>query len=383
MLYNRFFENRKEEENYIKEVKSFISDVYQDKYEKEDLKEKIESYYMRVTRVTSNYRMEVGRFTRIIENWDNNNIPKDTIIKMLSSEYPTKIELLKAKETAENMLSIWMELCEELDRIRAENRNFNKTLCFSNIRELIKENPDVKIGQIESAAGIRLGYMSRLEKGDNAAEPSVEFIVTAAKLLKVSVDTLISVDLANLTHTEKYLVNFIEKLKSDTLNEKLNWNTETEFQLNRQLVDCNGVSTHPLFTLETYYRQTECEYPEEVTDNVYVSKTFGPNTSINGDCFNLKLKNGSTFYLMNIVKDVHRVNDKSAFVKEAVMYVPRGKTQVLATTQDEYPIAQLLEELYVIVKERMIHPQVNNDVMNVIDAFMKNDFADDSDALPF
>ena len=383
MLYNRFFENRKDEEKYIKEVKSFISDVYQDKYEKEDLKEKIESYYMRVTRVTSNYRMEVGRFTRIIENWDSHNTPQDTIMKMITSEYKTKVELLKAKEIAENMLSIWMELCEELDRIRAENRNFNKTLCFSNIRELIKENPDVKIGQIESAAGIRLGYMSRLEKGDNAAEPSVEFIVTAAKLLNVSVDTLISVDLANLTATEKYLVNFIEKLKSDTLNEKLNWNTETEFQLNRQLVDCNGVSTHPLLTLETYYRQTECEYPEEVTDNVYVSKTFGPNTRINGDCFNLKLKNGSTFYLMNIVKDVHRVNDKSAFVKEAVMYVPHGKTQVLATTQDEYPIAQLLEELYVIVKERMIHPQVNNDVMNVIDAFMKNDFADDPDALPF
>ena len=226
--------------------------------------------------------------------------------------------------------------------------------------------------------------MSRLEKGDNAAEPSVEFIVTAAKLLNVSVDTLISMDLANLTSTEKYLVSFIEKLKSDTIQEKIYWNVETQFDLDRQLVDCNGESTHPLFSLETYYRQSECEYPDEVTDNVYVSKTFGPNTSINGDCYNLRLKNGSTFYLMNIVKDVHRVGDNSAFVKEAVMYVPRGRTQVLATTQDDYPIGHLLEELYSTVKDRMKHPQVNNDVMTAIDAFMKDDLEDDpEEPLPF
>jgi len=378
MLVDRFFEDKNAEIKYRDKVKGFLTTVHLGNYQKED----VESYYLRVTRITQGYRMEATRLKRALENWDNT--PKATIVKMLSSKYNTKAELLKDLEETEKALNEWMELCEELDKIRTANRNFNKSLCFSNIRELIKDNPDVKIGQIEKEAGIRLGYMSRLEKGDNAAEPSVEFIVTAAKLLNVSVDTLISVDLANLTSTEKYLVSFIEKLKSDTIMEKINWNVETEFELDRQLVDCNGVSTHPLLSLETFYRQTECEYPEEVTDNVYVSKTFGPNTSIHGDCFNLRLKNGSTFYLMNIAKDVHYTNDKSAFVKEAVMYVPRGKTQVLATTQDEYPIGQLLEELYSTIKERMKHPQVNNDVMTAIDAFMKDDLEDDpEEPLPF
>lgn len=377
MWNKRFFESKVSELDYKKQVRGFITTVHLGNYQKEE----IEDYYQRVTRIASGYRMEVTRLKRASENWDTNQ--EELMIKMFSSKYKTKAELLTDLEETEKELNEWMELCEELDKIRNENRNFNKTLCFSNIRELLKENPDVKIGQIEKEAGIRLGYMSRLEKGDNAAEPSVEFIVTAAKLLNVTVDTLISIDLSRLTSTEKYLVNFIEKLKTDTLKEKLNWDVETEFALNRQLVDCNGVSRHPLFTLETFYRATECEYPEEVTENVYVSKTFGPNTSINGDCFNLRLKNGSTFYLMNLVKDVHKVNDKKAFVKEAIMYVPRGKTQVLATTHDEYPIAELLEDLYLTVKERMNHPQVNNDVMNVIDAFMKNDFVDDPDELPF
>lgn len=361
-------------------IKGFIEVAKQGHVEKEEVLD----YYQLASRKVGEFRMKSMRIKGLINNWGEDLDDPRGIYKAIVSKYNTKAEAIADQEIMKNEMKEWMNLCEELDAIRNQHKNFNKTICFSNIRELLKDNSDVKIGQIEKEAGIRLGYMSRLEKGDNAAEPSVEFIVTAAKLLNVSVDTLISMDLANLTSTEKYLVSFIEKLKSDTIQEKIYWNVETQFDLDRQLVDCNGESTHPLFSLETYYRQSECEYPDEVTDNVYVSKTFGPNTSINGDCYNLRLKNGSTFYLMNIVKDVHRVGDNSAFVKEAVMYVPRGRTQVLATTQDEYPIGQLLEELYSTIKERMKHPQVNNDVMTAIDAFMKDDLEDDpEEPLPF
>lgn len=361
-------------------IKGFIEVAKQGHVEKEEVLD----YYQLASRKVGEFRMKSMRIKGLINNWGEDLDDPRGIYKAIVSKYNTKAEAIADQEIMKNEMKEWMDLCEELDAIRNQHKNFNKTICFSNIRELLKDNSDVKIGQIEKEAGIRLGYMSRLEKGDNAAEPSVEFIVTAAKLLNVSVDTLISMDLANLTSTEKYLVSFIEKLKSDTIQEKIYWNVETQFDLDRQLVDCNGESTHPLFSLETYYRQSECEYPDEVTDNVYVSKTFGPNTSINGDCYNLRLKNGSTFYLMNIVKDVHRVGDNSAFVKEAVMYVPRGRTQVLATTQDDYPIGHLLEELYSTVKDRMKHPQVNNDVMTAIDAFMKDDLEDDpEEPLPF
>lgn len=374
---NRLYEININDLEYKKEVKDFLVKVELDDYKKED----IETYYQRVARKTTEYRMVVFRLKRLLDNWGKN--PEETVFKMLSTKYSTKAELLKGVEESEKELSEWQELCLQLEKIRNENRNFNKSLCFSNIRELLKENPEVKIGQIEKEAGIRLGYMARLEKGDNPAEPSIEFIVTAAKLLNVTVDTLLYKDLANLSPTERYLVNFIEKLKIDTNDNKLNWKVETPFELTRNFIDINGNSLHPLFSLQTFYRKTEIEYPEEVTENVYVSKTFGPNTWINGDCFNLRLKNGATIYLMDIVKDVHRVNDKSAYVKEAIMYVPNGKTQVLATTRDEYPIGTLLEELHSIVKEYMKHPPVNNDVMYAIDAFMNNDLSDDEQVLPF
>ena len=69
--------------------------------------------------------------------------------------------------------------------------HYDKYQVFSNIRYHLNKNPNVKIGQIEKAAGIRLGYMARLIKEDNNTEPSVKFICKAAQMLGVSVDQLI------------------------------------------------------------------------------------------------------------------------------------------------------------------------------------------------
>lgn len=302
----------------------------------------------------------------------------------LAEEYGTEEDILARYKTLENERNQWASYLTQLETLIGEYKNFNKTLCFSNIRELLRQNSDVKIGQIEKEAGIRLGYMSRLEKEGNTAEPSMEFIVTAAKLLKVSIDTLISVDLTGLTPTEQYIVSFFDKLKADTLKDKLDWNRETAFNLNRMESDINGWVYHPLFAEETFYEETECEYPEEVTRIVFNSKTFGPRTYICGDCFNLRLKNGTTLYLMDIEKSVHRTGDASAFAKEAWMSVPHKGCQLLVASQDDTPVAPLLEVLFSTVKERMEHPKVNNDVMYAIDSFMKDDIEDDDiDECPF
>lgn len=301
----------------------------------------------------------------------------------LEEEYGSEEHISERYNELEKERDQWAEFLAKLEELMTEYKNFNKTLCFSNIRELLRQNPDVKIGQIEKEAGIRLGYMSRLEKVGNTSEPSMEFIVSAAKLLKVSVDILISVDLTGLTPTEQYLVNFFDKLKADTLQDKLDWNRETAFNLNRIEPDMNGFVYHPLFAEETFYEESECEYPNKVTRIVFNSKSFGPTTYIAGDCFNLRLKNGTTLYLMDIEKSVHKTNDISAYAKEAWMFVPGKGSQLLVASKDDTPVAPFLKVLFSTVKERMEHPKVNNDVMYAIDAFMKDDLDDDKDALPF
>ena len=292
-------------------------------------------------------------------------------------EVQSKYENLKrSKDRVAKYYSLLVGLSEN-------QRNFNKSLCFSNIRELLRQNPDVKIGQIEKEAGIRLGYMSRLEKEGNKSEPSMEFIVTAAKLLKVSLDTLVSVNLTGLTPTEQYIVNFFDKLKADTLADKLDWNIESSDYLNRLEPDMNGYVDHPLFNLDTFYEEGECEYPDEVTRVVFTSRSFGPKTFICGDCYKLRMKNGTTLYLMDIEKSVHKLNDAGAYAREIWTYTPQVGCQFLVCSKDETPIAPLVDTLFSIVKERMQHPKLNKAVMYAIDSFMRDDLEDDDNGNEF
>lgn len=309
------------------------------------------------------------------------------VAKITNTSVDSKTVLEGGQEAIEKKRAKLEKSIKDLEEILSEYKNFNKSLCFANIRELLRQNPDVKIGQIEKEAGIRLGYMSRLEKDGNTSEPSMEFIVSAAKLLHVSIDTLISVDIVSLTPTEQYLVKFFDKLKADTLADKLDWIRESAFNLNRMEPDINGNIAHPLFSVETFYEESECDYPNEVTRTVFSSNTFGPTTYINDDCFNLRLKNGTILYLMDIEKSVHRHGDPGAYAKEAWVHVPYKGSQLLITTQSESPIAPQLKILFDIVKSRMEHPKINKDVMSAIDAFMKDDFTDDyiinDDDIPF
>ncbi len=258
---------------------------------------------------------------------------------------------------------------------------FNKQLMLDNISFLLKEFGK-KIGELETDAGVSPGYISRISKEGNT-KPGIEFIMKVADSLNTSMDTLLNVDLAEMTPTERYLISFLEKLNKDTLDDKLDWNRESADRLNRAETDINGNPDHPLLSYETFYEEGECEYPEEVSRVVFVSNSFDCKTYIDGDCFNLRLKNGSILYFMNISKSVHKVNDTDAFAKEVWMYIPETGKNYLCSNRDNSPLAALVDHLYTTVSERMKHPRIKQELQYVIDAFMKDDVSDDDETLPF
>lgn len=275
---------------------------------------------------------------------------------------------------------IW-EYLDELDTIRNTYKNFNKTLCFSNIRTLLKAS-DVKIGQIEREAGVRLGYMSRLEKPDNTSEPSVEFVVTAAKRLGISLDVLLSIEMAELTSTEMYLVSFLQKLQKDTIEEKLEWGKESAESLNRLEPDINGNINHPLFSFESYMEKVE-DFPEHVERVTFVSHSYECHTYIKDACYNLRMKNGSVLYLMDISKSVYRVGDPDALAKEIWMYTPGVGCQFIISNKDVPQLANLVDVLFETVRGCMKHPKIKKEVKCVIDAFLSDDLGENDSDLPF
>ena len=259
----------------------------------------------------------------------------------------------------------------------------DKFLCFSNIRELLK-GTDVKIGQIEKEAGCQPGYMSRLDKQGNYTEPSASFLFTAAKMLNISLDVLLTIDVAELTPTEKYLLKMLDKLKDDTLKDKLEWVTHSPDEYNHMECDMNGNVDHPLFSYETFNVPGETEYPEEVSGVVFCSKAFGFNTSIFGECYSLKLKNNSTLYLMDVVKACGKINDKNRYAKEIWMHVPGNGIQFLISNHDKGPLGKEVDGLFAILNESMNHPKIKKNFKSVLDSFMNDDFSNDSgDDLPF
>jgi len=260
---------------------------------------------------------------------------------------------------------------------------FDKKRMLENISFLLKEKGK-KIGELETEAGVSVGYISRTSKDENA-KPGIDFILKVAEALNISVDMLLKVDLTDLTPTEKYLLSFFEKLLSDTQKDRLEWKRESAESLNRLEANYNGFVSHPLFGLETFYEQTECEYPSEETRVVFTSNYFGCHTCIAGDCYNLRMKNGTVFYLMNICKSVHNVNDLGAYAKEIWMCPPYEENQYLCGNKDTSVMTNLIELLYAEVCENMKHPKIKNSIRSVIEAYMNDDFEDDAynEELPF
>lgn len=363
----------------MKELQKFVEEAKLGLATQEDISEKRDE--LDAERESINKKLEETEHEICKLDTESKRSHGDIVIKTENGN-AFLVEVKKNYNNLTNSLERLNAYYALFDALLENHRNFNKNLCFSNIRELLRLNPDVKIGQIEKEAGIRPGYMSRLEKEGNTSEPSVEFIVTAAKLLKVSLDTLVSVNLTGLTPTEQYIVNFFDKLKADTIADKLNWNRETASVLNNIEPGYNGEIWHPLFSEETFLEESETDYPDQVTRIVFNSKTFGPHTFICGDCFNLRLKNGTTLYLMDIEKSVHKVGDPNAKAVEAWIYVPYKGCQLLVASQDKTPVAHLVLSLFEVVKNQMEHPQINSDVKSAIDSFMIDDWSDDGE-LPF
>ena len=79
---------------------------------------------------------------------------------------------------------------------------FDKKILLENISYLLKEK-EMKIGELEAAAKVSTGYISRITKEENS-KPGIEFIMNVAEVLNVGMDTLLKVDLSAQTPTEKY-----------------------------------------------------------------------------------------------------------------------------------------------------------------------------------
>ncbi len=240
---------------------------------------------------------------------------------------------------------------------------FDRKLLFDNIAALVKRS-DLKIGELETNAGVSAGYIARTSK-DGTAKPGIEFIIGVAEQLHVSTDLLLKTDLTKMDANATYLIGFIEKLTRDTVENKLYWERETEEDLANLESDGDGCVNHPLF-------MTEYDY-EGRPSVLFNSRSFSYRTVIAGDCFNLDLKNGARLYIMYIISGA---NDTTG-AKEVWINVPRVGATYLCGTLSGPAFATSIENLYSYVAEELKHPSLRPDLKVIIDGYM-NDYQDET-----
>ena len=257
--------------------------------------------------------------------------------------------------------------------------SFDSKVMFNNISYLASQQ-NKKIGELEAAAGVSTGYISRTKDGN--FKPGIEFVLNVANELNVSVDTLLKTDLSALTPTEQYLKNLLERLIDDTTSDKLDWNVETADSLNYIQPDENGNTGHPLFSVKTFMAPTEVEYPEEVTRPVFESRTFGVNTYVSDDCFCLQLNNDTVLYLMNIGLNGGRTNNPNSYAKE--LWISNStEQQELCSNKGTETISPLVDDLYTVVVESSNHPKIKQNLKAALDSYLENGINEDSMELPF
>ena len=296
----------------------------------------------------------------------------------------------------------YKELCEKRNRIsyyltEIEKylegfKYFDKYTCFNNIRALLKVKPEIKIGMIEKNAGLRLGYMSRLEKQDNRSEPSVEFIVTAARLLGVSVDFLINAKFTETTKTEEYVINFLQNVMNDTDAGKLYWRKDSPKSINMPSdISCNyGPPPHPL------------QEPDEETMNyegfcstASFHSHFFPEKGIEaiGNIYHAELgETENQFYILpcRIFNSTEDGEVKECY-EVHLLDLNNGVIPLCNSLLAANTVGVMLKNLYMQIEEATSHVNVDKKARNVIDAYMNNTkaekfFSDSTDSdteLPF
>lgn len=253
-------------------------------------------------------------------------------------------------------------------------KKFDSDTFFKNINYLLKAK-GIKIGELESYAEVSTGYVSRVKKEENS-KPGIDFIVKVAEKFEVTVDDLIGVEMEKLTNTENYIINFLNKLIEDTQSEKLMWERESPDYLGHVETDQYGNPYHDLLSIqEVTFINGRVQTSRDAI--VFDSNSFGVQTRINGDCYNLRLKNDATLYLMDIAKIPTDYEEEVQYAKEILMILPkRGRQFLCSSTSNVFK--EKIDTLFATITEYFQHPLIKTDFRNIIDAFMQDDLQDDN-----
>ena len=277
-------------------------------------------------------------------------------------------ELERQWEELDDRISELNRVKNEVDRLLAKYKVFDKDNCFANIRFYMKQK-DEKIGQIEKKAGVRKGYMSRLDKPDNTTDPSIQFVATAARMLDVSLDELLYGHPTEMSEAESVVRDYLRDLLEDTKAQKIKWFKERDGILDKlhNLYSDPEIS-HPLLFYDEHnldsdgtpmlVRYGSLFYPDKLVDvdwNVYWANMPG-------------MKN-----VVYLVPCVFEDDEEHKRFFEVYLTDDEGKATGVCNTRQVHPsIMVVFNELFKAAMASSENVFVDDGVRNIINQYRKN-----------
>lgn len=241
---------------------------------------------------------------------------------------------------------------------------FNSKLFTDNALFLIRQK-NLRIGQVETDAGVSPGFFSKLTK-EGSSKPSIEFAMRVAKILDTSLDLLISIDLTDMGPNESYILKFLSQLVKDTVAGDLPWRAQTKHQLENVRVK-NGKPSHPLFSTS---KRSEDENGIFYDLPLFNSASFGENTLIADTCYDVEMPSDARLFLMSVIgnSSANAVTRKSALEiwMEGTLFGP----EYFCSSSSSPAIAKTLDKLYETVTWDNKRPKIDKRIKAITDAYL-------------
>lgn len=248
--------------------------------------------------------------------------------------------------------------------------NYNKQQLMTNLNYYIKLR-NVKVGDLEEAAGVSVGYLSRWKKdGNDNSSPTVETLSIMAEKLNVSLDILCYVDIISLTPTELKLLEYLNRFIRKTEAGDFVWERITKHQA--ESTSPNGIIGGK-------------QYPfmEDVSPDLYHFKLvykslFDDNiASIEGDIYKL-VKGMQTIYITKIGRTIKNSN-KDSIQYELYLDTYNGLKKICNVDENtKTDIDNVIKNLYEIASVSARTVKLDENLQNELDKFFVED-----EELPF
>lgn len=258
---------------------------------------------------------------------------------------------------------------------------YDKNRFINNVYELAKQQK-LKIGELETACGVSVGYFARLRQGDKNAAPGVDLLIKLANRLSVSVDSLLFFDFTQATGSDQKLQSYMDKLIRETETHQLVWQRDLSGNGYPLPMNPNGTSAHPLFaskeiSLSDDEEKAENDLPDHARFSLVVyHSVFRPDQDDLSalEIYRCSFPHKRTLYLSVVVKPDPVVSAPARWTELELLMTEEGLASPVpfAHTDHEQPgcLDKTLIRLLDTVKGALTAPKLSPKACEMIDDYL-------------